>query len=146
MTTPGRCAATMRRVTSWAHTNVPFKLVPSTASHSSSVISKNGARAWKNARVIHQDINGTKVAFRRGHQLPGGLGLRDIGLEQGTASPHRGDLRGHGGSSGLVIQEVERYIGALLGKTKGNGPSNALLGASHQDDLVGTAHGVGLSG
>ena len=44
MIAPGRRAATMRRAASCEHTNVDFRFVSSTASHVSSVSSRNGVR------------------------------------------------------------------------------------------------------
>jgi hypothetical protein len=106
-------------------------------------VQKRGTR--EDARVVHEHIDRAQRPLGVGHEAPGLLGLRDIGADrcgpppEGVDLPRRG-LRGH-----LVVQEVERHIGAGLGKSQRNRAPDAALGARHEGGLSGAplvrAHG-----
>ena len=134
---PGRPAATMRRAASWEQTNVALRLVSSTASHCSSVSSRNG-RPGEDAGVVHEDVDRTQAALGlvpRGVALPRASTMSAaivVARRPSAAISAAADF-----AAGLSSRKLSATSAPGLGEAERNGAADAALGARDEDDLSG---------
>ena len=91
--------------------------------------------AGEDAGVVHQHVDRAERTLGVAHEAPRLLGLGDVGVECRGPPAERRDLGGRGLGGRLVVEIVERHVGARLGKPDGDGAADAALGARHEHDL-----------
>jgi hypothetical protein len=92
-------------------------------------------RAREDAGVVHEDVHRAQGALGVVHEAPRLLGFRDVGGQRHRASTERENLSRRGLRGRLVVEVVQRHVGAGLSEPDGHGPSDAALGARHEHDL-----------